>query len=164
LRPTHYARALLALAAALLLSSSLLASPAVSKTPDTAAREASARSINCRPHCWVAVSFNTDTLRSGWTQKNKWGSKAGASTSAYQHCRNRDVNAGHARACVAPGVKDSFAKNGCVGVAWLTRDGHLVKWVVAVAYGPILAERQARKKIDGRGAKDAGHACAPRRF
>jgi hypothetical protein len=165
LRPTFYVRALLALAAAFLLGGTLLAAPAVSKTTtDLASRDVSARAVNCRPHCWVAVSFNTDTLRGGWTQTNKWGSKATASASALNHCRTRDVNAGHARACVAPSVKDTYAQNACVGIAWLTRDGHLVKWVKATAYGPILAERKARHKLDGRGTKAAGHACSPRHF
>jgi hypothetical protein len=163
LRSTLLVRAVLALAAAFVLSSTLLTAPTTAAAPERTATVVAARP-GCLPNCWVAISFNTDTLRGGWTQNGNWGTKSGASSSALNHCKNRDVNAGHARACVAPGVKDTVTQNGCVAVAWLTRNGNLVRWVKASAYGPRIAERKAKRKLDGTGVRDAGHACSPRDF
>ena len=163
LRSTLY-RALLALAAALVLSGSLLAAPATSATADRAPTLVAARAPGCIPHCWVAISFNPETLRSGWTQKNKWGTKAGASSSALNHCKNRPVNAGHARACVPPGQRDVYNQNGCVAVAWRVRNEQLVEWAKGKGDGPKAAMRAARRAVDGRGTISAGYACAPRRF
>lgn len=166
LRTALHIRALVALAAALLFGGTLLGAPAASATPPSAESTivVSARAVNCIPNCWVSVSFNTHTLRSGWTQKGRYGSKKGAMNSAHDHCRARPVNAGHAAACKWPGMKDAVTKNGCVAVAWLTRDGQLVKWTVGRAYGPMKSMRAAKRKLDGQGTRDAGYACAPRRF
>jgi hypothetical protein len=159
-----FVRALLALAAALVLSGSLLAAPATSAPADRAAAPLAARAPGCIPHCWVAISFNPETLRSGWTQKSNWGTKAGASASALNHCKNRPVNAGHARACVPPSNRKVYKENGCVAVAWRVRNEHLVEWAKGKGDGPKAAMRDARRAVDGRGVIDAGYACAPRRF
>jgi hypothetical protein len=123
-----------------------------------------ARAPGCLPNCWTAISFNPETRRGGWTQKNQWGSKANAMQSAYQHCRTRPVNAGHARACVRPGNRDVYVKNGCVAVAWLVRNDRLIQWTVGKAYGPLKAKRIAKRKLDGAGTRVAGYSCSPRRF
>lgn len=162
-----FVRAVLAVAAAFLLGGSLLAAPAAtSVTPDRAvvATQVSARAPGCIPRCWVAVAYNTRTGRSGWTQSGKWGSKAGAMKSAHNHCRARDVNAGHQRACVWPGRRRTFAKNACVAIAKLIRNDRIVQWTVGRAYGPKKAMRLAKRKLDGRGTRVAGYACPPRRF
>ena len=169
MRSTALARVALAFSAALLLCGALLAAPASSTTPDRvspdiSARELSARAPACLPRCWVAVSFNTKTRRSGWTQQGKWGTKRRAMNSALSHCRNRPVNAGQARACVRPAARSTVERNGCVGVANLVRNGRLIQWTVAKAYGPKKAMRKAKRKLDGRGTKSAGAACSPRRF
>lgn len=166
MRTAVLVRAVVALAATLLLGGSLLTAPATSSAaPATrSAIELSARAPGCLPRCWTAISFNPETLRGGWTQKNNWGTKKGAMTSAQRHCRERDVNAGHRRACQWPGARDVYAQNACVAVAWLTRNGRLIRWTIGKAYGPRKAMRLAKRKLDGTGTKDAGYSCPPRRF
>lgn len=165
MRSALFVRAVLAVAAAFLLSGTLLAAPATSITSDRTTTEVSARAPGCLPRCWTAISFNLQTQRSGWTQNSDWGTKAGAMSSALRHCRHRPVNAGHARACVRPGKRDSVVQNGCVAVAWLLRRGTLRQWTVGRAYGPMKAQRLARRKLDGRGGvRDSGYSCSPRRF
>jgi hypothetical protein len=167
LRSALLVRAAIAVAAAFLLSGTLLAAPATSSTPTTSDRvttQVSARAPGCIPRCWVAVAYNTETGRSGWTQNGKWGSKLGAMQSAMNYCRIRDVNAGHHRACVWPTKRKAFAQNGCVAIAKLIRGGNIVQWTVGKAYGPRKAMRLAKRKLEGRGDRVAGYACAPRRF
>lgn len=164
MRSALFVRAALAAAAAVLLSGTLLTAPATSITSDRATTEVSARAPGCLPRCWTAISFNPQTHRSGWTQKFNWGTKAGAMSSALRHCRQRPVNAGHARACVPPGKRDSVVQNGCVAVAWRIRSDRVVQWTVGRAYGPKKAQRLARRKLDGRGTYDSGYSCSPRRF
>jgi hypothetical protein len=164
LRSALFVRAVLAVAAAFLLSGTLLSAPATSATSDQVMTQVSARAPRCIPKCWAAISFNPETLRSGWTQKLHWGTKKDAMNSALRHCRRRPVNAGHARACVPPSRRDSVAQNGCVAVAWLLRRDRLVQWTVARAYGPKKAQRKARAKLDGRGERYSGYNCSPRRF
>jgi hypothetical protein len=164
LRSALFIRAVLAIAAAFAISGTLLAGPATSTTSDRAATQVSARAPGCIPRCWVAVAYNTDTGRSGWTQKGQWGSKAGAMRSAHKHCRVREINAGHLRACVWPAKREAITRNGCVAVAKLIRRERIVQWTVGKSYGPKGAMRKAMRKLDGRGTKVAGYACAPRRF
>ncbi|MEZ0581121.1 hypothetical protein [Nocardioides sp. MH1] len=163
LRSTLLVRAALTMAAALLLGGTLLAAPTTAAAPDRAATVAS-RAPGCVPHCWVAISFNPETLRSGWTQNGNWGTKAGASSSALNHCKNRPVNAGHARACVKPSARGAYNQNGCVAVAWRVRNEQLVEWAKGLGDGPKSAMRHARRAVDGRGVINAGYACAPRKF
>ena len=84
--------------------------------------------------------------------------------SAHGHCKDRDVNAGHRRACVWPAQRKAFAQNACVAIAKLIRNERVVQWTVGKAYGPKKAIRLAKRKLDGRGNRVAGYACAPRRF
>lgn len=164
MRPASFVRAVLALAAALLLGGTLLAAPATSTTPDRVATEVSARAPGCLPlRCWTAISFNPETQRSGWTQKGAWGSKKQAMTSALRHCRNRPVNAGHARACQWPDKRNVYNVGGCVAVAWRMRNDRLVEWAKGKAFGPIVAERRARREVRGIGTIRSGYACAPRK-
>ncbi|WP_183100200.1 hypothetical protein [Nocardioides pelophilus] len=168
MRPALFVRALLALAAAFALGGTLFAAPATSTTADSVTSRVStqvtARAPGCIPRCWTAISFNTATLRGGWTQNGDWGTKAGAMSSALRHCRVRPVNAGHRQACVLPGNRDLYAQNGCVAVAWRVRNDHLVEWNKGKAFGPKAAMREARRKVDGRGTIDSGYSCAPRRW
>jgi hypothetical protein len=164
LRSALFVRAVLALAAAFLLGGTLLAAPATSMPSERAPAEGSARAPGCMPYkCWAAISFNTETLRSGWTQKKKWGTKAGAMQSAFAHCKNRDVNVGHREACVSPAGRKAYNQGGCVAVAWRVRDGALVQWAVGKSLGPIVAQRKARRAVRGTGTVDSGYACPPRR-
>ena len=158
MRSALFIRAVVAIAAAFALTGTLLAGPATSITSDRAATQVSARAPGCIPRCWVAVAYNTATGRSGWTQRGQWGSKDGAMRSAHNHCRARDINAGHVRACVWPARKDAATKNGCVAVAKLTRGERIVQWTVGKSYGPKSAMRKARAKLRGRGIKTAGYA------
>lgn len=165
MRSALFVRAVLAVAAALLLGGTLLTAPATAITSDRTTTEVSARAPGCIPRCWAAISFNPRTQRSGWTQKSNWGTKAGAMNSALRHCRNRPVNAGFARHCVPPSKRDTVIQNGCVAVAWLLRRGQLKQWTVGRAYGPKKAQRLARRKLDGTGGvRESGYNCSPRRF
>ncbi|MDZ5620803.1 hypothetical protein [Nocardioides bizhenqiangii] len=165
MRSALFVRAVLAVAAAFVLSGTLLAAPATSIPSDrVTVSQVSARAPGCLPRCWVAVGYNSATGRSGWTQPGKWGTKAGAMRSAHAHCRARDVNVGHERACVWPGKRNVYAKNACVAIAKLTRNGTIVQWAVGRAYGPKKAMRLAKRKLDGRGTRTAGFACPPRKF
>ena len=165
MRSALFVRALLAVAAAFLLGGTLLAAaPSTAITSDKTTAQVSARAPGCLPRCWVAISFNPVTRRSGWTQKSNWGTKAGAMSSALRHCRNRPVNAGFARHCVPPSKRDTVVQNGCVAVAWRVRSDRLVQWTVGRAYGPKKAQRLARRKLDGPGSYHSGYACSPRRF
>ncbi|WP_188113242.1 hypothetical protein [Nocardioides humilatus] len=163
MRSTLLVRAVLSLAAAFLLGGTLLAAPATSVAPERAATTAS-RAPGCIPHCWVAISFNPETLRSGWTQNGNWGTQAGASSSAFNHCKNRPVNKGHARACVRPSERKVYNQNGCVAVAWRIRNEQLAEWAKGKGDGPKAASRAAKREVDGRGTINVGYACAPRRF
>jgi hypothetical protein len=165
LRSALFVRAMLALAAAFLLGGTLLAAPATSTPPERAVAEVTARAApGCMPYkCWAAISFNTETLRSGWTQRNQWGTKARAIQSAFGHCKNREVNNGHRDACVNPNGRNVFNQGGCVAVAWRVRDGALVQWAVGKSLGPIVAQRKARRAVRGTGTVDSGYACPPRR-
>ena len=164
LRSALFVRAVLALAAAFLLGGTLLAAPATSVSPDRDTVDVSARAPGCMPYkCWAAISFNTETLRSGWTQKGQWGSKARAVQSAFAHCKNRDVNIGHRDACVSPNGRNAYNQGGCVAVAWRVRDGALAQWAVGKSLGPIVAQRKARRAVRGIGTVDSGYACPPRR-
>ena len=164
MRSALFVRAVLALAAAFLLGGTLLAAPATSMPTDRAPADVSARAPGCMPYnCWVAISFNTETLRSGWTQRNKWGSKAGAMQSAFAHCKARPVNEGHRDACVSPAGRKAYNQGGCVAVAWRVRDGALVQWAVGKSLGPVVAQRKARKIVRGTGTVSSGYACPPRR-
>ena len=164
LRSALFVRAVLAVAAAFLLSGTLLAAPATSITSDRTTTEVSARAPGCLPRCWTAISFNPQTRRSGWTQKSNWGTKAGAMSSALGTAGQRPVNAGHARACVPPGKRDSVVQNGCVAVAWRIRGDRSSSGRSA---GPT-----ARRRPSGwRGgssmvaaAYHSGYSCSPRRF
>ncbi len=165
MRSALFVRAVLAVAAAFLLSGTLLAAPATSIPSDrVVVTEVSARAPGCLPRCWIAVAYNSHTGRSGWTQPGKYGGLKEAMRSAETHCKNRDVNAGHQRACIWPGKKNSYAQNACVAIAKLIRRDRIVQWTVGKGYGPKKAMRQARSKLNGRGTKVAGYACAPRRF
>lgn len=163
MRSALFVRAFLALAAAFVLGGTLFAAPATSTTADAAPTQVTLRAPGCIPRCWTAVSFNTRTLRGGWTQNGDWGTKTGAMSSALRHCRVRPVNAGHREACVPPGNRDLYAQNGCVAVAWRVRNDRLVEWNKGKAFGPKAAMREARRKVDGRGTIDSGYSCAPRR-
>ncbi|WP_183094805.1 hypothetical protein [Nocardioides stalactiti] len=169
MRTASILRLLLALAAALLLGGTLLAAPATSAAPVAPAEKVTttqlaARAPGCLPRCWGAISFNTQTLRGGWTQKGDWATKAGAMSSALSHCRNRPPNAGHRTACQAPGQREVVVQNGCVAVAWRVRNERLVEWAKGKAYGPKGAQREARRIVDGRGTISSGYYCTPRRF
>lgn len=161
MRSTLLVRAVLSVAAALVLGGSLLAAPT---TAGAAPAPVATRAAACIPHCWIAISFNPETLRSGWTQDGNWATKAGASSSALNHCKNRPVNAGHARACLPPANRDVYKENGCVAVAWRVRNERLIEWGKGKADGPKTATRRARRSVDGPGTIRAGYACAPRRF
>ncbi|WP_146207263.1 hypothetical protein [Nocardioides silvaticus] len=165
MRTASYVRAMLALAAALVLGGTLLAAPATSVTPTrVAAVQVSAKAPGCMPYkCWAAISFNTETLRSGWTQNKQWGSKKKAVQSAFAHCKNRPVNEGHRDACKSPEGRKAYNQGGCVAVAWRVKDGNLVEWAVGKSLGPIVAQRKARKAVRGEGTVDSGYACPPRR-
>lgn len=164
MRSTLTVRAAIVLVVGVLLGGTLLAAPATSATPERASTQVSSRAPGCVPRCWVAVSFNTDTWRGGWTKAGNWGSKAGAMSSALNHCKVRPVNAGHRRACQRPAARKAYAQNGCVAVAKLVRNDRLIQWAVAKAYGPLKAKRLAKRKLEGRGNRTAGYACSPRRF
>lgn len=165
MRSALFIRAVLALTAAFVLGGTLLAAPAhTAPAPERAVTELSARAPACLPRCWVSVSFNTETRRGGWTQSNNWGSKKGAMLSAQNHCRSRDVNAGHRDACVWPAKRRIFNQNGCVAVAWRVRNDRLVQWTVGRAYGPKKSMKLAKRKLDGQGTRHAGYACSPARF
>lgn len=167
MRSALLVRALLALAAAFLLGGALLVAPTGSATPDgaTAQRQlVRAAAPGCLPRCWSAISFNPKTLRGGWTQSGAWGGKAAAMRSAHNHCQRRPVNATAPNACQWPGRRKVVAKNACVAVAWLTRNERLIQWTKASAYGPRVAMRKAKQKLSGRGVRDAGYSCPPRRF
>lgn len=167
MRSALFIRAVLALAAAFLLGGTVLAAPATT-APAPAARvtspDLSARAPGCLPRCWTAISFNPETGRGGWTQQNNWGTKQGAMKSAYNHCKARDVNAAHRRACQWPGARDVAVRNGCVAVAKLVRNGRLVQWTIGKADGPLRAKKLAKRKLDGTGTRTAGYSCSPRRF
>ncbi len=164
MRSASFVRAVLALAAALLLGGTLLAAPATSVTPSRVSAEVSARAPGCMPYkCWAAISFNTETLRSGWTQKKQWGSKKRAMQSALAHCKNRPVNEGHRDACKSPEGRKAFNQGGCVAVAWRVNNGNLAEWAVGKSLGPIVAQRKARRAVRGEGTVDSGYACPPRR-
>jgi len=164
LRSALFVRTVLALAAAVLLGGTALAAPATSAPAGRVSTEVSARAPGCLPRCWTAISFNTETRRSGWTQDGRWGTKAGAMESAFNHCKIRDVNAGHRQACKRPGERNVYAQNGCVAVANLVRNGRLIQWTIGKAYGPMKAKRLAKRKLDGTGTKSVGVSCSPRRF
>lgn len=167
-----FVRTALALATALLLGVPLGAAP-VSASPaplgtatlgatDVSTTVTSARAGSCRPRCWTAIAFNPETLRSGWTQNGAYGSKLRAMKSAFNHCRTRPVNAGHARACVWPGRRNVFRMDGCVAVAWRVRNDRLVEWGKGKAFTKSPAMRRAKRVVEGRGTIDAGYACSPR--
>jgi len=170
LRSALFVRAAIAVAAAFLLSGSLLVAPASSSAStaptasDRVTTQVSARAPGCIPRCWVAVAYNFATGRSGWTQTGNWGAKKGAMQSAMRHCRVRDVNVGHERACIWPAKRRAFAQNGCVAIAKRIRAGNVVQWAVGKAYGPRKAMRLAKRKLEGPGDRVAGFACSPRKF
>lgn len=159
-----FVRAALALATAVLLGGTLLTAPATSAPAARLSTQMAAGNPGCLPlKCWTAISFNPETLRGGWTQKGSYGSKAQAMSSALAHCRNRPVNAGHARACQRPSLRKVFNVGGCVAVAWRVRNNRLVEWGKGKAFGPIVATRRARAVVRGEGTIDSGYACAPRK-
>lgn len=164
MRSASFVRAALALAAALLLGGTLLAAPATSTSPERVGTEVSARGPACLPsRCWTALSFNPETQRGGWTQQGAWGSKKQAMRSAFNHCKQRPVNAGHARACQWPNKRNVYNVGGCVAVAWRMRNNRLVEWAKGKAFGPIVAQRRARKAVRGIGTIDSGYSCPPRK-
>lgn len=159
-------RAALALALAMMLGGTLLSAPSTAKASETSERAVAvaAKFPGCYPKkCWTAISFNSETLRSGSTRKGQWGSKKKAMQSAFQHCKARPVNAGHRNACKPPKARKVYNQGGCVAVAWRVNNGTLVKWAVGKAFGPIVAQRKARKAVRGPGTVKSGYSCPPRK-
>lgn len=156
-------RALLALAIATVLGATMTAVPAGSASAAPAPE--TARLAGCKiPHCWSAISFNTATGRSGWTD-NK-ATRAKAVERAIYRCKNRDANRAHRRACQNPNRRNVYAENGCVAVAFRRNNGRIVEWAKGKAYGPIVAKRRARNVVnDGPGeVVISAWACSRRRF
>ena len=162
MRSALYVRALLALATALLLGGTLLSGPGGSATAAATAVAAS-RLASCNiPHCWSAISFNTATGRSGWTD-NK-ASRARAVERAIYRCKNRDENRLHRSACQNPNNRNVYAENGCVAVAFRRNNGRIVEWAKGKSYGPIVAKRRARRAVAGPGeVLVSAWACSRRR-
>lgn len=165
MRSALFVRALVALATALLLGGTLLATPAASAPSTPAERtftEVSARGYGCKLNkCWGAISFNPVAQRGGWTQKGNYATKKAAMSSAFRHCKYR--NPGSRRFCVWPGKRDTFIQGGTVAVAWLVRNGQVVQWTVGKAFGHKSAERRARRKLDGAGTRHSGYFETPNR-
>jgi hypothetical protein len=147
LRSTAFVRGALTLAVAVLLGGTLLAAPAGSATAVPA--EGPARQASCRiPHCWAAISFNTDTGYSGWAVDKR--SQVGASLAAITRCKARQVNSAHRPACQRPGARKVYTENGCVAVVFRRRNGVIVDWAKGKSYGPLTAIRQARQQVNNR--------------
>lgn len=164
MRSTTSVRVILAILGVLAVAGTLLSAPAQAAPAPQASQELTMRAPACLPRCWTAISFNPKTMRGGWTQDGNWGGKRAAMKSALRHCERRPVNAEAPRACLWPGKRDVYVRNGCVAVAKLVRNGRLIQWTIGKAYGPRKAMRLAKRKLDGTGTRSAGYSCSPRRF
>lgn len=150
LRPALFVRALLALLATAALSLTLLSAPlsAPAGAKPAPAAPTQPRVAACFPGCWGAISFNTATGISGG--KYDTAGKDAATSAALRRCKTKNPN--RARACVAPGVRNTWVKNGCLAIWYRTRNGRIVEWAKGSSFYKAKSIRIAKRIVnDGPG-------------
>jgi hypothetical protein len=155
---TTVIRAVLALAAALLLGGTMLATAPTASAkaePATTSKAAAERATNTerlvtcnwrQRRCFGAISFNTRTGEVGFANDKRTRTKA--ISVAQRSCKNRsEAGDGFPGQC----QKAGWVRNGCLALAIRINGGELVEWRSAYAYSEAGAKRKARERVAGPG-------------
>lgn len=151
MNPTTILRAVLAMAAAVLLGGTMLAAiPSASATAPAAPAAATLRAQDvageraaCRRTCFGAISVNPKT-GSAHSAYN-YSTKSAAIRKAQNACKNK--NPGDAGAC----RKAGWFRNACGAVAYRINNGVLQEWGFAWAEREGAAVDKAKRKVRGPG-------------